>query len=99
MSLVVEKPAKTKVRAVITVRRKNRENFRDTIANQLDALSDKIGKNVVLELISTEINSSKLFLSHSIPLFLSIMFSDGDFGSLRNKVAEEKQRNSDQGMV
>lgn len=69
VSLVVEKPVKMKVRAVITVRRKNKENFRDTIANQLDALSDKIGKNVVLELISTEINISKLFYL-SISLFV-----------------------------
>lgn len=60
VSLVVEKPAKMKVRAVITVRRKSKEGFRDAIANQLDALSDKIGKNVVFELISTEISSSKL---------------------------------------
>lgn len=74
VSLVVEKPAKMKVRAVITVRRKNRENLRDTIANQLDALSDKIGKNVVLELISTEINSSKLFLQLLFYLSVSLCF-------------------------
>ncbi|KAG0447540.1 hypothetical protein HPP92_028283 [Vanilla planifolia] len=57
LSLVVGKPVKIKVRAAVTVRRKNKEDFREAIANQVDALSEKIGRNVVLELISTEISN------------------------------------------
>ncbi|XP_020586977.1 probable lipoxygenase 6 [Phalaenopsis equestris] len=53
VSLVVGKPAKIKVRAVITVRKKSKEDLLDAVAKQLDP---KIGKNVVLELISTQIN-------------------------------------------
>lgn len=58
VKLVVGKPepVKFKVRAAVTVRRKNKEDFKEAIANQLDALSEKIGRNVLLELISTEIN-------------------------------------------
>ncbi|URE48432.1 hypothetical protein MUK42_07522 [Musa troglodytarum] len=47
---------KLKVRAALTVRRKLKEDLKEVIVNQLDAMSDKIGRNVVLELISTEIN-------------------------------------------
>nr|XP_009417696.1 PREDICTED: putative lipoxygenase 5 [Musa acuminata subsp. malaccensis] len=49
-----EKPVRFKVRAAVTVRRKKKEDLKETIANQLDAFSDKIGRNVVLELVSTE---------------------------------------------
>ncbi|XP_043707319.1 linoleate 13S-lipoxygenase 3-1, chloroplastic-like [Telopea speciosissima] len=51
-----EKPVKFKVRAVVTVRKKNKEDFKETIAKHLDALTDKIGRNVVLQLVSTEID-------------------------------------------
>ncbi|XP_042506876.1 linoleate 13S-lipoxygenase 3-1, chloroplastic-like [Macadamia integrifolia] len=51
-----EKPVKFKVRAVVTVRRKNKEDLREKIAKHLDALTDKVGRNVVLQLISTEID-------------------------------------------
>ncbi|WOL02641.1 putative lipoxygenase 6 [Canna indica] len=47
---------KVKFRAALTVKRKNKEDLKEVIVNQLDALSDKIGRNVVLELISTVIN-------------------------------------------
>ncbi|XP_039144539.1 probable lipoxygenase 6 [Dioscorea cayenensis subsp. rotundata] len=53
---VVENPRKLKVRAAVTVRRKNKEDFKEALVKQLDALTDKIGRNVVLELISTEVN-------------------------------------------
>ncbi|XWS20064.1 hypothetical protein CRYUN_Cryun31cG0069400 [Craigia yunnanensis] len=49
-----EKPVKFKVRAVVTVRNKNKEDFKETLVKHLDALNYKIGRNVVLELISTE---------------------------------------------
>eukprot|EP00262_Sarcandra_glabra_P002534 TRINITY_DN12927_c0_g1_i1.p1 TRINITY_DN12927_c0_g1~~TRINITY_DN12927_c0_g1_i1.p1 ORF type:complete len:911 (+),score=107.01 TRINITY_DN12927_c0_g1_i1:281-3013(+) len=51
-----EKPVNFKVRAVVTVRKKSKEDLRETIVKHLDALSDKIGRNVVLELLSTEID-------------------------------------------
>ncbi|KAK8574935.1 hypothetical protein V6N12_062612 [Hibiscus sabdariffa] len=43
-----------KVRAAVTVRNKNREDFKETLMKHWDAFTDKIGRNVVLELISTE---------------------------------------------
>jgi hypothetical protein len=54
-----EKTVKRNVRAVITVRRKLKEDIKDAIANNLDALSDMVGRNVVLELISTQIDPSE----------------------------------------
>jgi len=54
-----EKPVKFKVRAVITVRNKIKEDLKETIVKHIDALADKIGRNVVLELVSTEIDPSK----------------------------------------
>ncbi|KAF7814022.1 linoleate 13S-lipoxygenase 3-1, chloroplastic-like [Senna tora] len=47
---------KFKVRAVVTVKNKIKEDLKDTIAKHLDALTDKLGRNVVLELFSTEID-------------------------------------------
>ena len=65
--IVPEKPVKFKVRAVVTVRNKNKEDFRETIVKQLDAFSEKIGRNVVLELISSDTDPSKLtFLFHLV---------------------------------
>lgn len=54
-----EKPVKFKVRAVVTVRNKIKEDLKETISKHVDALTDKIGRNVALELISTEIDPSK----------------------------------------
>ncbi|RXH67459.1 hypothetical protein DVH24_027606 [Malus domestica] len=51
-----EKPAKLKVRAVVTVRNKIKEDFKEAISKHLDSLTDKIGRNVVLELVSTELD-------------------------------------------
>ncbi|RZR87268.1 hypothetical protein BHM03_00014628 [Ensete ventricosum] len=51
-----ERPVRFKVRAAVTVRRKKKEDLRDAVANQLDAFSDRMGRNVVLELVSTEID-------------------------------------------
>ncbi|XVE88618.1 hypothetical protein DITRI_Ditri19aG0084000 [Diplodiscus trichospermus] len=49
-----EKAVQFKVRAAVTVRNKNKEDFKETLVKHLDAFTDKIGRNVVLELISTE---------------------------------------------
>ncbi|XP_010261840.1 PREDICTED: linoleate 13S-lipoxygenase 3-1, chloroplastic-like [Nelumbo nucifera] len=54
---VEEQPVKFKVRAVVTVRKKHKEDLKETIVKHLDALTDKIGRNVVLQLVSTEVDS------------------------------------------
>ncbi|XP_062154340.1 linoleate 13S-lipoxygenase 3-1, chloroplastic-like [Alnus glutinosa] len=51
-----DKTEKLKVRAVVTVRNKSKEDFKDSIVKHLDAFTDKIGRNVVLQLVSTEID-------------------------------------------
>lgn len=52
-----EKSAKSfKVRAVVTVKRKINEGLKESISNRLDAFSDKIGRNIVLELVSSTID-------------------------------------------
>ncbi|XP_010273845.1 PREDICTED: linoleate 13S-lipoxygenase 3-1, chloroplastic-like [Nelumbo nucifera] len=51
-----EKPVKFKVRAVVTVRKKNKEDFKETIARHLDSFTDMIGWNVVLQIVSTEVD-------------------------------------------
>jgi lipoxygenase len=54
------KAVKFKVRALVTVRNKHKEDLKETIVKRLDALTDNIiGRNVVLELISTEVDPSK----------------------------------------
>ena len=58
---LAEKPVKYKVRAVVTIRNKNKEDIKETIVKHLDALTDRIGQNVVLQLISTEIDPSESF--------------------------------------
>lgn len=54
-----EKAVRFKVRALVTVRNKHREDLKETIVKHLDALTDNIGRNVVLQLISTEVDPSK----------------------------------------
>ncbi|KAJ4953597.1 hypothetical protein NE237_030429 [Protea cynaroides] len=51
-----EKPVKFKVRAVVTIRRKNKEDFKETISKHLDSFTEKFGRNVVLQLVSSEID-------------------------------------------
>ncbi|ONK66147.1 uncharacterized protein A4U43_C06F4620 [Asparagus officinalis] len=55
-SKAVEKPVEFRVRAAVTVRRKMKQGLKEKAEDQLDAFSDKIGRNVVLELVSTEID-------------------------------------------
>ena len=66
---LAEKPVKFKVRAVVTIRNKNKEDIKETIVKNLDAFTDRIGQNVVLQLISTEIDPSEPFF------FPSFLFS------------------------
>ncbi|XP_059303012.1 linoleate 13S-lipoxygenase 3-1, chloroplastic [Lycium ferocissimum] len=56
IKVVPEKAVKFKVRAVVTVRNKNKEDLKETLVKHLDAFTDKIGRNVALELISTDID-------------------------------------------
>ena len=46
------------MRAVLTVRNKVQEDFKETLVKKIDAFADQIGRNVVLELFSVEIDSS-----------------------------------------
>lgn len=62
-SVSAEKAVRFKVRAVVTVRNKIKEDFKETIVKHLDAITDRIGRNVVLELVSTEIDPSKILTS------------------------------------
>lgn len=61
VKVVPEKAVEFKVRAVVTVRNKHKEDLKESILKQFDALTDKIGRTVVLELVSTEIDQSKPF--------------------------------------
>ncbi|KAF5466362.1 hypothetical protein F2P56_016293 [Juglans regia] len=56
VAVSADKAEKFKVRAVVTVRNKNKEDLKDKIVKHLDAITDKIGLNVVLQLVSTEID-------------------------------------------
>ncbi|KAL5218682.1 hypothetical protein ABZP36_019366 [Zizania latifolia] len=47
---------KVALRAALTVRRKQKEDIKEAVAGHLDALWDMVGRNVVLELISTKIH-------------------------------------------
>lgn len=51
--------AKVKVRAVVTVRNKTKEDLKEALVKQLDNLTDMIGRNVVLQIVSTEIDPRK----------------------------------------
>ncbi|KAL6568305.1 hypothetical protein OROHE_003989 [Orobanche hederae] len=56
VKVVPEKAVKFKVRAVVTVRNKNKEDFKEALVKHFDALADKLGRNIALELISTDID-------------------------------------------
>ncbi|GKF25460.1 hypothetical protein Tco_0081354 [Tanacetum coccineum] len=58
------KKASFKVRGVLTVRNKVQEDFKETLVKKIDAFADQlIGRNVVLELFSLDIDPSMCFLS------------------------------------
>lgn len=61
LPLPADKAEKFKVRAVVTVRNKSKQDFKDSLVKRLDAFTDKIGRNVVLQLVSTEIDPSMPF--------------------------------------
>jgi len=63
--------AKVKVRAVVTVRNKIKEDLKEAIIKQLDNLTDMIGRNVVLQIVSTEIDPSKKLINRNFSLIVS----------------------------
>lgn len=64
-----EKAVEFKVTATVTIRNKNKEDFKETLVKHFDAFTDMIGRNVVLELISTEEDPSKKILLQFCFLF------------------------------
>nr|GMD33718.1 linoleate 13S-lipoxygenase 3-1, chloroplastic-like [Ipomoea batatas] len=56
VKIVPEKGVQFKVRAVVTVRNKDNEDLKETFVKHLDNLSENFGRNVVMELISSEID-------------------------------------------
>lgn len=65
-----DKAVKFNVRAILTVRKSFNEDLKKQLVNQLDAFTDKLGRNIVLTLISTELDPSKLFSLFSIMFLL-----------------------------
>ncbi|KAF8703249.1 hypothetical protein HU200_032039 [Digitaria exilis] len=52
-------PQSVAARAVVTVRRRRKEDAKRRVAEQLDAYADRVGRSVLLELVSTEIDPRK----------------------------------------
>ncbi|KAL5216484.1 hypothetical protein ABZP36_007885 [Zizania latifolia] len=52
-------PQSVAARAVVTVRRKRKEDAKDRVVEQFDAFADKLGMSVQLQLVSTEMDPSK----------------------------------------
>ncbi|CAL5016738.1 unnamed protein product [Urochloa decumbens] len=52
-------PRSFPARAVVTVRRRRKEDAKRRVAEQLDAYADRLGRSVLLELVSTEIDPRK----------------------------------------
>ena len=52
-------PQSVAARAVVTVRRRRKEDAKRRVAEQLDAYADRVGRSVLLELVSTETDPSK----------------------------------------
>lgn len=73
MGTAAEKPVQFKVRAVLTVKNKDKEELKDSFVKQLDALTDKIGRNVVLQLVSIDLDPSKK------PFLIPFSFFNFDF--------------------
>ncbi|XP_040379658.1 putative lipoxygenase 5 [Oryza brachyantha] len=52
-------PQSVAARAVVTVRRRRKEDTKDRVVEQLDAFADRVGRSVLLQLISTETDPRK----------------------------------------
>ncbi|KAK1683493.1 hypothetical protein QYE76_044341 [Lolium multiflorum] len=52
-------PQSVAARAVVTVRRKRKDDAKGRVAEQMDAYADKLGRSVLLELVSTDTDPRK----------------------------------------
>jgi lipoxygenase len=52
-------PQSVAARAVVTVRRRRKEDAKQRVVEQLDAYADRLGRSVLLELVSVDTDSSK----------------------------------------
>ncbi|CAL1376408.1 unnamed protein product [Linum trigynum] len=81
--------AKFTVTARLIVRNKHKEDLKETFVKQLDAITDRIGRNVVLELISTELDPKTKALKRSKRAVLK------DWSKKSNIKAEKVQYSAD----
>ncbi|KAJ3695564.1 hypothetical protein LUZ60_000941 [Juncus effusus] len=72
------KPEIIKIKADVTVRRNQKEGISEKIENKMDAFSELVGKNVSLELISTEIDPRTNRPKTSKPVELKDWFKKND---------------------
>ena len=59
VKMAPQQPGKLKVKAVINVRNNRKQDLKDSLVKRWDSLTDKITRNVVLQLISTQVDPSK----------------------------------------
>jgi hypothetical protein len=59
---------------VVTVRRKRKDDAKGRVAEQMDAYADKLGRSVLLELVSTETDPSKQPTNRPPRSFVFIIF-------------------------
>ncbi|CAN0877949.1 Linoleate 13S-lipoxygenase 3-1, chloroplastic [Linum grandiflorum] len=81
--------AKFTVRALVTVRNKHKDDLKETLIKQLDSLADRVGRNVSLELISTELDPKTKALKRSKAAVLK------DWSRKSNVKAEKVQYSAD----
>ncbi|XP_057842728.1 linoleate 13S-lipoxygenase 3-1, chloroplastic [Cryptomeria japonica] len=55
-TLPLEKPVELKLEAIVTVRRKRKEDLSESIQRHIDSCAEVIGQNVVLQLVSEKID-------------------------------------------
>ncbi|XP_020577225.1 putative lipoxygenase 5 isoform X2 [Phalaenopsis equestris] len=74
-----EKPVKLKVKASVTIRRNKKQSMKEKMEAQLDAFGDRMGQNIVLELIGTEIDPRTKKVKTSREAILKDWFKNKDF--------------------
>uniref|UniRef100_A0A0D9W5J7 Lipoxygenase domain-containing protein n=1 Tax=Leersia perrieri TaxID=77586 RepID=A0A0D9W5J7_9ORYZ len=76
-------PQSVAARAVVTVRRRRKEDAKDRFAEQLDAFADRVGRSVLLELVSTETDPRKGTPKKSKPSALAGWYEKKDIKAER----------------
>lgn len=66
---------KLKIRAVVTVRKKIKEDFKEAFVKHFDNFAEKFGRNVVLQLVSTEVDPSMFLFIFSFILISFYYFA------------------------